>query len=232
MWKNHKILGLIPARGGSKGILRKNLRELGGKPLLAWSIEAAHNSRYLDRVVLSSEDAEIIEAAKNFGCEAPFVRPAELATDNAPGIAPVLHALEMLQAENYDYIVLLQPTSPLRQAMDIDAAIELCLENNAPTCVSVTQEMHNPWWMFTLDDKKRLLPLLSKENMPLRRQDAPETYSLNGAVYVARCDYLLEHKSFLGPETIAYAMPPERAIDIDRELDLELAELLLNKNEN
>lgn len=229
MWKNQKILGLIPARGGSKGILRKNLRELGGKPLLAWSIEAAQNSRYLDRIVLSSEDAEIIETAKKFGCEVPFVRPDELAADNAPGIAPVLHALSMLQAENYDYLVLLQPTSPLRQGADIDAAIELCLASNAPACVSVTQEMHNPWWMFTLDNEKRLLPLLNKEDMPLRRQDAPQTYSLNGAVYVAKCDYLLEHKNFLGPETIAYTMPPERAIDIDQELDLALAELLLSR---
>lgn len=229
MRKSHKFLGLIPARGGSKGILRKNLRQLGGKPLLAWSIEAAQNSRYLDRVVLSSEDAEIIETARQFDCDVPFVRPDELASDNAPGIAPVLHALEMLQAENYDYLVLLQPTSPLRQARDIDAAIELCIENNAPACVSVTEETHNPWWMFTLDAEKRLLPLLDKENMPLRRQDAPQTYSLNGAVYVGRCDYLLEHKSFLGPETIAYAMPPERAIDIDQELDLELAELLVSK---
>lgn len=227
MLNSHKILGIIPARGGSKGVPRKNLKQLAGKPLLAWTFEAARNSAYLDRIILSSEDDEIINAAKVMGLEVPFVRPVHLAHDNTPGIDPVLHALDYFKAENYSFVVLLQPTSPLRKAEDIDGAIRLCLETNAPACVSVTQAAHPPWWTFRLDGQKRLLPCMDAEQMPKRRQDAPAAYALNGAVYVARCDYLQTAKSFIGPETIGYVMPEERALDIDRELDFVIAEAVI-----
>jgi len=127
MINNKTILTIIPARGGSKGVKRKNVRNLAGKPLIAWTIEAAKNSKYLDRVVLSSEDKEIIKIAKEYGCEVPFVRSKELAKDDTPGIDVVLHALNMIR-ERYNYVVLLQPTSPLRTECHIDECIELCVK--------------------------------------------------------------------------------------------------------
>ena len=227
MFNQPKILAVIPARGGSKGVPRKNLRQLAGKSLLAWTFEAALGSAYLDRIILSSEDEEIMELARQIGLEVPFVRPQALAADTTPGIDPVLHAINALSANNYTHVVLLQPTSPLRQSQDIDGAIKLCLEQAAPACVSVSPAAHPPWWMFRLDAQNHLLPFMDPEQMPLRRQDAPTAYQLNGAVYVAQCAYLAQQKSFMGDKTIAYTMPQERSLDIDNELDLILAEALL-----
>ena len=218
-----RVLAVIPARGGSKGVPGKNIRPLAGRPLIAWTIAAAGHAPEIDRAVVSSEDADIIETARQWGGEAPFVRPAELARDDTPGIAPVLHALDALP-ENYDYVVLLQPTSPLRTGADISAALALCLESGAPACVSVSLPPHAPWWMFRLDKNRCLQALLPKEAIPARRQDMPEVYALNGAVYVAEVNWLRETKAFLTPETVAYVMPRERALDIDVELDFIIAE--------
>ncbi len=219
-----KVLAVITARGGSKGVPRKNLRQVAGKPLIAWTIEAARASRYLDKVVLSSEDDEIMRVAAEWGCEVPFARPANLAQDDTPGIDPVLDALARLPG--YGLVVLLQPTSPLRSADDIDRAIELCVERHAPACVSVTPATDSPYWMFTMDNAK-LQPLLGSSALPERRQVLPQAYSLNGAVYVARPPWLLETKSFLAEGTVAYVMPAERSVDVDEELDLKLVEILL-----
>lgn len=221
------VLAIITARGGSKGLPRKNLRNLGGRPLIAWSIRAAKLSNFVDRVVLSSEDEEIMRAARDLGCEVPFVRPAELATDEAPGIAPVIHALDSLPG--YPWVVLLQPTSPLRRAEDIDACIRACADLRAPACVSVTLASDNPYWMYTFDDARRLRPLLGAERPPERRQDLPASYVLNGAVYVARSEWLLKSKDFLGASTVAHVMPPERSVDIDDQRDFEYAEFLLQR---
>lgn len=214
------ILAVIPARGGSKGVPRKNIRDLAGKPLIAWTIEAGKQSTFIDRLILTSEDPEIIEVAKQFGCEVPFVRPMALAADSTPGIDPILHALE--QCKGYDYVVLLQPTSPLRTAADIDAAIELMLEKNADFCVSVTEPEASPYWMYNLDDEGKLKPLLEQEKFAVRRQDLPKAFALNGAVYIARTDKLKETKSFLTDKTVAYVMPRERSFDIDTEIDFQL----------
>jgi N-acylneuraminate cytidylyltransferase len=138
-----KVLAIIPARGGSKGLLGKNIRPLGEKPLLAWTIETARQSRYIDRLVLSSEDAEIIRIARAWDCEVPFVRPAELSRDETPGILPILHALARLPG--YDLVVKLQPTSPLRSADDIDACIERCSRSDVPACVSVVEPVQSPY---------------------------------------------------------------------------------------
>lgn len=218
------VLGVIPARGGSKRLPRKNLRPLGGKPLIAWTIEAARGSRYLDRVVLSSDDAEIIRVARQWNCEAPFVRPAELASDEAAGVGPVLHALEMLP--DYALVALLQPTSPLRTAADLDACIEACVERGAPACVSVRAADQNPYWMFTLDAGRKLKPLMGGK-LPERSQDLPPVYLLNGAVYVARTGWLREHRNFISPQTIAHVMPAERSADIDEARDFEYVESLI-----
>lgn len=222
-----KVLAIIPARGGSKGIPRKNIVDLAGKPLLAWTIEEAKKSAYIDKLILSSDDDEIMAVAREYGCDVPFSRPAELAGDLTPGIAPVLHAIECFPG--YDYVVLLQPTSPLRLVEDIDGAIQLCCKKKAACCVSVTQPQASPYWMYTMEGEGRLRPLLHTSPVFARRQDLPEVYMLNGAVYVAQCFWLLKAKNFLTEETIAYPMPQARSLDIDCREDLYLAARLLVK---
>lgn len=225
MIKNKSVLAIIPARGGSKGVPRKNIRPLADKPLIAWTIEAARKSGYIDRLILSSEDAEIISVAQAWGCEAPFVRPAELARDDTPGIDPVLHALDALPG--YDYVVLLQPTSPLRETADIDGCMARCAEDDAPACVSVSPPAQHPYWTYRIDGEGRLSPLFDKA--PDRRQDLPAVYALNGAVYVARTHDLRRTRDFLMPGAVAFVMPDARALDIDTLADLTLAECLLER---
>ena len=217
------VLAIIPARGGSKRLPRKNLRELAGKPLIAWTIEAARGSRYLDRVMLSSEDEEIMGVARALGCEVPFARPAELATDEAPGIAPVLDALSRLPG--YAWVVLLQPTSPLRSAEDIDGCIETCVRLKAPACVSVTLSPKKPYWMYAIGERGKLVPLAEAP----KSAPPPTAHVLNGAMFMARTDWLLEHRDFISVDTVAHVMPPERSVDIDDALDFEFAGFLLQR---
>lgn len=223
-----RVLALVPARGGSKGVPRKNIRDLGGKPLIAWTIEAALASRYVDDVVLSSDDPEIIDVATRHGAQAPFIRPAELASDTADSLSVVRHALGTLLAP-YDLLVLLQPTSPLRAAADIDGAIEHCLHQQASSCVSLCEVDKSPWWMMTIQDNNRLRPLLAGQAIPTRRQDAPPVYALNGAVYVARCSHLLGGGGFITDDTVAWLMPKERSVDIDTEMDLKVLNFHLSE---
>ncbi|TCS95370.1 N-acylneuraminate cytidylyltransferase [Tepidimonas ignava] len=180
--------------------------------------------------MVSSEDAEILEVARQWGAEVPFVRPRELAQDDTPGIDVVWHALSLLPG--YDWVVLLQPTSPMRTAGDIEAALQHCWRADAPACVGVTPAACNPWWMFGLGRGGRLKPLLPPEQRPARRQDAPELFELNGAVYVAQVDWLRRNGSFVGDETVAYVMDPVCSVDIDTELDLEWAEFLMCRRLN
>lgn len=223
MIQGQSVLGLIPARGGSKGIPRKNVRPVAGKPLIAWTVEAALGSRVIDRVVLTTDNDEIAEVAASFGCEVPFRRPAELASDETDTLDAVLHALDNLD-KSYDWLVLLQPTSPLRLSADIDSAVEACLAAGAASCVSVTDVEKPPAWMYTLRDN-RLQPLLDS-NVAARRQVAPKAFALNGAVYVIRVDHLRRIRSFVDADTVAYIMPRERSIDVDVELDLRLVEFM------
>lgn len=219
------VLAIIPARGGSKGVPRKNIRQVAGKPLIAWTIEETKNSKYIDRLILSSDDAEIIAVAREWGCDVPFVRPAELALDDTPGIEPVIHVIHSLPG--YDYVVLLQPTSPLRTSHDIDACIETCVRTRSSGCVSVTEPDKSPYWMFTLDAKGKMHPLIKSSGIGLRRQDLAKVYALNGAVYVADCKMLLVSRDLAGEGTVAYIMPKERSLDIDHEMDLAVADFLL-----
>lgn len=225
MINRQKVLGIIPARGGSKTVPRKNIKTLAGKPLIAWTIEEAHKSQYIDRLILSSNDAEIISVAEHWGCEVPFVRPAHLAEDETPGIRPVIHAINTI-SEKYDYIVLLQPTSPLRMVSDIDECIRYCIQEDAPVCVSVCAVEKSPHWMYTLNEQKKICPLMQTGHFINRRQDFPPVYALNGAVYVAKTNYLLKEKSFITEETLAYIMPAERSPDIDNEIDFLYCDLL------
>lgn len=220
-----KILAIIPARGGSKGVPRKNIRELAGKPLIVWTIEEAKKSKYIDRLILSSEDDEIIEVAKQYGCEVPFKRPIELAQDDTPGISPVLHAIK--QIPSYDYVVLLQPTSPLRKVEDIDACIEKLFSTDADFCVSVTEPEKSPYWMYKIEHEK-MVPLLPQDELVTRRQDLPKIYTLNGAVYVAKINSLVEKKSFITTNTVAYVMSQEQSFDIDTIVDFKVCESLID----
>lgn len=227
MIDNKRVLGVIPARGGSKALPRKNLKVVGGKSLIAWAIEVGCSSAYIDRLVLSSEDDDIIEAAKANGCEVPFRRPAELAQDSTPGIDPVLHALGELPG--FDYVVLLQPTSPLRTVDDVDGSIAMCVRNKAPACVSVTKCRQHPFLMYYADSSGRLAPILKDASAFHRRQDYPDVFLLNGAVYVAETAWLRKSKSFLGERTLGYEMPAERSTDIDSEADLQIVSNLLEQ---
>ena len=216
------VLAIIPARGGSKGLPRKNIIEVMGKPIIAWTIEEAKKSRYIDRLILSSEDDEIIKISKNWGCEVPFVRPLSLAKDDSPVIEAVLHSIHSLP-EKYDYIVLLQPTSPLRTSRDIDGSIELCVKTNAPTCVTVNEPDTSPYWMFFLDENGRMRPVMRESSeIENRRQDLQRVYALNGACYVAKRDWITMNKTFIGDKSVAYKMDKERSLDIDDESDLKV----------
>jgi len=221
-----RILSVIPARGGSKGVPRKNIKPIGDKPLIAWAIEAALRSQLLDAVVVSTDDEEIAAVARSWGALVPFMRPPELAKDDTPGIDPVLHTLERLP--DFDGVILLQPTSPLRTTEDIDACIELAENLRAPSAVSVTKSEKHPFWMYRVGADQRLDPFVDAPVVS-QRQDLPRVYALNGALYYARTDWLRRHRSFVSAETVAYVMPPERSIDLDTQLDWKFAELLLRE---
>lgn len=213
------VLALVTARGGSKGLPRKNVLPARGKPLISWTVEAALAATVVNRVVLSSDDEEIMAAASIAGCDIPFRRPLELATDKASSMDVVMHALRELPG--YEYIVLLQPTSPLRTAADIDAAFHMMSSYDAPACVSVTEVDQSPYWMYQLSANDRLTSVLESPNGISRRQDLPAVYTLNGAIYMAKVDWLIQNQSFLGPETVAYQMPKSRSIDIDDIYDFQ-----------
>lgn len=209
----NKLIAIITARGGSKGLPRKNVLAVAGKPLIAWTIDAALKSKSVNQTVLSSDDDEIIKTAMEWGCSAPFRRPVQLASDEASSIDVVLHALD--QFPQYEFVVLLQPTSPLRSSEDIDAAFKLMQINGAPSCVSVCEVEQSPYWMYRLTEEGRLEKLLPEKTTATRRQDLPSVYMLNGAIYIARVDWLRETKTFLGEGCVAYRMPIERSLDID-----------------
>lgn len=217
-------MALIPARGQSKGIPRKNIKMLCGKPLIAWTIEAALAARSVDAVVVSTEDEEIASVAKAAGAQVPFLRPAELAGDHTPGIAPVMHAIERLP--DYSGILLLQPTSPLRTKEDIEGLLAMAHGAGANSVVSVCAVGEHPAWMFQRAEDGRLKPFLDGP-APTRRQDLPSLYVLNGAMYFVRREWLVECEALVGPETLGYLMPPERSVDIDTMTDWRAAEIAI-----
>ncbi len=225
MIEGKKVLGLIPARGGSKGIPRKNVRLLGGKPLIAWTINEAEKSNYIDRLIVSTDDTEIAETARNWGAEVPFMRPAELASDTARGIDVVLHAIRELP--RYDVVVLLQPTSPFRTVEDIDGAIQLWTKTG-DSVVGVTESSMSPYWMYSLGGNGQLTELFPKPPSA-NRQDLPSAYVLNGAIYTASADNVRKYESFLRPVARAYVMPVDRSVDLDSPFDWEYAEYLVSR---
>jgi N-acylneuraminate cytidylyltransferase/CMP-N,N'-diacetyllegionaminic acid synthase len=229
MFEGQRILALIPARGGSKGLPGKNIRDLHGKPLIAWSIQAAKQSQYIDRTIVSTDSADIAATAKEYGAETPFIRPAELATDHSSGMDVCLHALEWFSNKNdaYNLLLILQPTSPLRTVSDIDTAIETMGEKQAKAVVSVCETDHHPWWSNQLPQNGNMKGFLRPEVLNKNRQELPTYYRLNGAIYLVDAEVIKKTRSFYGPETFAYVMPTERSIDIDTLQDLLVAEAYL-----
>lgn len=222
-------IALIPARGGSKGLPRKNIRSLRDKPLIAWTIEAALRSTCFAKVVVSTEDREIASIAKSYGAEVPFQRPPELADDRAKSIDVVIQALNWFEEKGEDFrrIALLQPTSPLRNQSDIQNAWDFFNLKKAGAVVSVCECEHTPLWMNSLPDDLSMRDFLSKGSLNQNRQSLKQYYRLNGAIYLADKDYLKEWHGFFGPRTFAFIMPQARSVDIDSELDLRFTEFLL-----
>lgn len=215
-----RVLALIPARGGSKGIPGKNIVPLGGMPLIEWTIRAARTSSYVDEVILSSDDDRIIEVARELGCAVPFKRSAELATDTSATMDTVIDALNRMPA--FDIVVLLQPTSPLRTADDIDGCLRAMQNFGAPAAVSVRPAHDHPYLAFRQSESGRLEHFACPPvGSSLRRQDLPPAWCLNGAVYAARCDWLRANGSFLSTLTVGFSMPLDRSIDIDTPEDLD-----------
>jgi CMP-N,N'-diacetyllegionaminic acid synthase len=223
-------LAVIPARGGSKGVPRKNVTMVGGKPLIAWTVEAAREARRVGRVVVSTDDAQIADVARGYGAEVPVLRPAALARDDTPGVEPALHIVEWLDAnERYrpDAIVLLQPTSPLRTANDIDAAVVLMETRRAAAVVGVTPATMHPAWMKRIDEDGVLADVPGLTQAERLRQHLDPLYVINGAIYLCARDVLVTRRSFYAERTIAYVMPAERSLDIDSPWDLRVADLEL-----
>jgi len=226
VYQEKTFLAVIPARGGSKRLPRKNVLDLAGKPLIGWSIEAAKESKYIDSVVVSSEDDEILSVAKSYAVES-INRPEELASDTATTMDALVHVIENIK-ERYDYIVLLQPTSPLRDTNDIDKAIEYLFEKEANSIVSVCEMEHSPLWANTLPNDKNMHDFLQNKVLNKRSQELEQYYRLNGALYICKTEALLRQGSFFLKEKLfAYEMPQEKSIDIDTKLDFLIAEILL-----
>jgi CMP-N-acetylneuraminic acid synthetase len=226
------VVGLICARGGSKTIPQKNITMVADKPLIVWTILAAQQSQRLSQVLVSTDDPQIAAIAQDAGADVPFLRPAELSRDDTPGIDPVIHAAHWLaeQRGDYpDYFMVLQPTSPLRTAADIDAAIELAQQQQADAVVSVTPTHHHPYWTKRIAEDGTLANFLPLERDYVRRQELPPAYALNGAIYLVRRDVLLEQRTYYTPRTYAYVMPAERSLDVDSVWDLTLARCVLEE---
>jgi len=226
MYKDKKILAIIPARGGSKRLPSKNILNLGGKPLVVWTIESALNSKYLDSIILSSDDEKILEIGKKYDI-ATVKRPEELSTDTAKTTDVILCHLNQVK-NKFDYVILLQPTSPLRTSKHIDDAIKFLFEKEADAVVSICEMEHSPLWSNTLPQDLSMANFLKEDIKDKRSQDLPKYYRLNGAIYIAKVEKLLEEKTFFLKNNIfGFIMDKYSSIDIDDEYDFKLADCLM-----
>lgn len=228
MLNNKTFLAVILARGKSKRLLRKNILDLVDKPLIAWSIEAGLKSKYIDKLLVSSDDEEVLEIANKFGSDT-LKRPDELAGDTSTSLDAIKHSISSF--ERYDYVMLLQPTSPLRNDKHIDEAIELLEQKDADAVISVCEMSHSPLWCNTLDDNLSMTSFLKDEVLNKRSQDLEKFYRLNGAIYLCKTEKLLKENSFFLKDNIfAYVMDKKSSIDIDEQIDFELASLYMHHN--
>jgi N-acylneuraminate cytidylyltransferase/CMP-N,N'-diacetyllegionaminic acid synthase len=227
MIDNKKVLAIIPARGGSKGLPGKNIKNLGGKPLIAWSIEAALNTPEIDRTVVTTDAKDIAQVAQEYGADVPFLRPEELAADDTSSADVVLHVLSNLE-EQFDIIILLQPTSPFRTSLHIQQALAVCQAENNFTLISVCESDKSPSWLFWNENNK-LAPILGTNSEATRRQDVRKAYALNGAIYVVEVDRFKQQRKFLYDDSIPFVMDKNSSIDIDDVMDFKIAELVLSE---
>lgn len=230
MYKGKRILGVIPARGGSKGVPLKNIINVGGKPLIHYSIQCAKYSKYIDRTIISTDDLLIKRVAEECGGDVPFMRPEELAKDTSKTIDALVHAVDTMNEIDgpYDYVVLLQNTVPLRKSWHVDEAIEKIFESDERSLVSVTEVEEHPILMRTLnedDTLKNLLPM----NSTIRRQDFPKFYKVDGAIYIQKLDEEFNLNTSLNDGRLAYVMENKYSTDIDNYIDIKIVEYYLEK---
>jgi len=227
------IVGLITARGGSKGLPRKNVKPVADKPLIAWTIEAALHSEILSRLIVSTDDEEIAAVARQYHAEVPFIRPKELAQDNSPHTDVILHAVKWLQSDQGalpDYIMLLQPTSPCRTAQDIDNAGRIAIDGQAEAVFSVCTSPAHPYLCKRLSEDGTLVNFVPTPTGYLSRQSLPPAYALNGAIFLISCEMVLQKGFWERLRVLPYVMPPERSLDVDTKWDLFLVDAILRKH--
>lgn len=232
MYKDKTVLCVIPARGGSKGLPGKNIKELSGKPLIAYTIEQARESKYIDRVIVSTDNDEIAVISKKCGAEVPFMRPAALSGDQVATVEVLLHAINWLEEEekyDFDILVLLHTTTPLRAVKDIDSCIKLLQGPKVDNVFSVTEAHRNPYFNMVEEDADGFVRLV-KEGCYSTRQSAPKVFDMNASIYVWWKNVLKEKKKIFLKKTKAYVMPKERSIDIDDDLDFRIVEYLFKNS--
>lgn len=231
MFKDKNILAIIPARGGSKGLPGKNIKPLLGKPLIGWTIEQAKQSKYIDEIFISTDSQEIADVVKSFGVEIPFLRPKELATDISPSSEFILHTIEYYkqQGKNFDYILLLEPTSPLRDVADIDIATERLINNaKAKSIVGVCKvEAAHPSFLAKISKEELLIPF-SKELKTLRRQDINDVYFFEGSLYISDLTTYENRKTFYHELTLPYVVSKYKSFEIDDILDFHIIEKIMD----
>ena len=236
MYKNKTFLAIIAARGGSKRLPKKNILNLAGKPLITWTVEASLKSQYVDEVMVTTDNREIYNIAQEYGASVPFLRPNSLSTDIAARNEVIEHAVSFYKKElkqNYDYIVYLQPTSPLRTTDDIDNAIKYMFNKNADAIVSVCEVEHPIQWSGDLPKDKNMSSFLEEVSIKLRSQDLVTNYRINGAIYI--CDtkkFLREGCMFLKENIYAYEMNQSNSVDIDTKQDFNYANYLISQKLN
>ena len=235
MINSKRVLAVIPARKGSKGLPGKNYKVLFGKPLFEWTVEAAKASKYIDKILISTDSDIIIEKGKLLQVDVPFIRPYELCTDEAKSIDVLEHAINHYNAisDHYDLIVLLEPTSPLRKGCDIDLALELMLSANAQSVVSISKvTVGHPAFLFKQNSKKFIAPFLSDGWTPKRRQDCDNFFYLDGSVYASQITPLMVKRTFCHEDTVGFELPKWKAFEIDDEVDFFIVESIMKRGFN
>ena len=229
----YRVTALIPARGGSKRLPRKNIKLLVDKPLIAWSIEVAKACKYVDRVIVSTDDEEIKRISEQYGAEVPFLRPDYLSNDHASSFDVIKHAIDFLTlSKSNELIVLLQPTSPLRLVSEIDTALEFFVQKSAKGVVSISETEHSPMWSNTLPEDGCMSDFIRPEVQGKRSQDLPTFFRLNGSIYIYETLSLLEQsKIFFNENVYGFETSLETAVDIDTELDFLVAETIIKYRE-
>ncbi|RED44290.1 cytidylyltransferase domain-containing protein [Aestuariispira insulae] len=231
MIENKKVLVVITARGGSKGLPGKNIKPLMGKPLIAYTIEAARDSHYVDRIIVSSDSQDIVDTAVAYGAEAPFIRPESLAGDLSKQEDAILHAMDWVEAEEgaYDYVMVLVPTTPLRDAAEVDACLEALVENDDAKAIFTVRECdHHPWQANALPESQSMRDFIDPAIRTKNRQELPQFFQLSGSVCLSEWEHFRKEQSFLTDKTFAYLTDARNGLDIDNLKDFLLAEVYLN----